>query len=467
MRYITHPRRLLLALTLVMIGLLASACGGSSTKASGQIHVLTWHGIVNPVMERYIDRGIDTAERSDALAVVIKLDTPGGLDSAMREIIQRMEASTVPVIVYVSPSGGRAASAGTFITMAAQVAAMAPNTTIGAASAINSDGSDIGGTLGKKVENDAVAYIRGIAELRGRNPDWAEQAVRDAVAVNQNDAVDLNVVDFVADNLNSVLAQSDGRTVQVPDAAGELQDVTLSLSGAPIYTNNTNFFEELLYVIADPNIAFLLISLGGLALVFEVIHPSGLTGIFGAIALVLAFFALGSLPTNWAGVALIVFGFVLIGVEIIVPGFGAFGIGGIIALLLGGLILTGSSETGFQVSRWLVVVMAAIIGVLTLGFLTILVKARRMPSQTTGRESLIGSKGTTKGDLKPSGPVMVRGERWDAVAEDPPLPEGTPIIVTTSEGFVLRVKRDPASILLLPEASKPEPEEAATPTTQA
>jgi membrane-bound serine protease (ClpP class) len=466
MRYIMPPRGVLLTLMLIVLGLMASACG-SSTKAAGQIHVLTWHGIVNPVMERYIDRGIDTAEKSDALAVVIKLDTPGGLDSAMRDIIQRMESSTVPVIVYVSPAGGRAASAGTFITMAAQVAAMAPNTTIGAASAINSDGSDIGGTLGRKVENDAVAYIRGIAELRGRNPDWAEQAVRDAVAVNQSDAVDLNVVNFVADNLDSVLAQSDGLTVQVPDANGELQDETLSLSGAPIYTNNTNFFEELLYVIADPNIAYLLISLGGLALVFEVIHPSGLTGIFGAIALVLAFFALGSLPTNWAGVALIVFGFVLIGVEIIVPGFGAFGIGGIISLLVGGLILTGSSETGFQVSRWLVVVMAAIIGVLTLGFLAILVKARRMPSQTTGRESLIGSKGVTKSTLKPGGPVMVRGERWDAVAEDPPLPEGTPIVVTASEGFVLSVKRDPASILLLPEASKPAPEEAATPTAQA
>ena len=166
------------------------------------MHVLTWDGDVNPVMERYINRGIDTAERSDAAAVVIKLDTPGGLDSAMRDIIQRIESSTVPVLVYVSPAGGRAASAGTFITMAGHVAAMAPSTTIGAASPINSDGSDIDGTLGRKVTNDAVAYIRGIAELRGRNADWAEHAVRDAVAVNQNEAVHLNVVDFVADELN-------------------------------------------------------------------------------------------------------------------------------------------------------------------------------------------------------------------------------------------------------------------------
>jgi membrane-bound serine protease (ClpP class) len=454
----------LLGLTLVLLGTLAAACGGSKTDP-GYVHVLTWDGIVNPVMERYIDRGIDTAERSDAAAVVIKLDTPGGLDSSMRDIVQRMEASKVPVIVWVAPSGGRAASAGTFITMAGQVAAMAPNTSIGAASAINSDGSDIEGTLGRKVENDAVAFIRGIAELRGRNADWAEDAVRNAVAVNQTEAVQLDVVDFVAENLDDLLQQSNGRVVQAPDENGALVSVTLRTADAPVHENNATLFEQLLYIIADPNVAFLLLSLGGLALVFEIIHPSGLTGIFGAIALVFAFFALGSLPTNWAGVVLIVFGFVLIGVEILVPGFGAFGIGGIIALLLGGLILTGSSETGFQVSRWLVIGLTAVIGVLTLGFLGVLVKSRRMPA-FTGRASLIGSKGVTRGDLRPNGPVLVQGERWDATAEDPPLDEGTPIIVTKAEGFRLTVKRDPASIPLLPQASSPPPEEAATPAAQ-
>ena len=243
MRYISVTKRYLLGLSLVLLGTLAAACGGS-TQPAGQIHVLTWDGIVNPVMERYIDRGIDSAERSHASVIVIKLDTPGGLDSAMRDIIQRMEASTVPVIVYVSPSGGRAASAGTFITMAAQVAAMAPNTTIGAAAAINSDGSDIKGTLGKKIENDAVAYIRGIAELRGRNADWAEQAVREAVAVTQTQAVELDVVDFEAANLDDVLKQSDGRSVQVADAAGALTPVTLHTANVSVYDNNTNLFEE-------------------------------------------------------------------------------------------------------------------------------------------------------------------------------------------------------------------------------
>jgi membrane-bound serine protease (ClpP class) len=465
MRYINRARRAVLGLTLIVLGTIAAACGGSNITEPGYVHVLTWDGIVNPVMERYIDRGVNAAERSNAAAVVIKLDTPGGLDSSMRDIVQRMQASTVPVIVWVSPSGGRAASAGTFITMAGQVAAMAPSTSIGAASAINSDGSDIEGTLGKKIENDAVAFIRGIAELRGRNADWAEQAVREAVAVNQTEAVRLNVVDFVAQSLDDLLRQADGRVVQVPDTNGALTSLTLGTAGVPVHENGTTILEELLYVIADPNIAFLLLSLGGLALLFEIFHPSGITGVFGAIALVLAFFALGSLPTNWAGVALITLGFVLIGVEVLAPGFGAFGIAGIIALGLGGLILSSSSEPGFQVSRWLVVGLTAVIGVLTLGFLALLVKSRRMPA-FTGRESLIGARGVTRGILRPDGPVLVQGERWEATAEDAPLDEGTAIIVTASTGFHLTVKRDPASIPLLAEPKAVPSEPAATQAPQ-
>jgi membrane-bound serine protease (ClpP class) len=451
MRYIKHPRRVVLGFVLMLIGGLFIACGGS-TRESGQVHVLTWDGIVNPVMERYIDRGLDTAERSDALAVVIQLDTPGGLDSSMRDIIQRMESSTVPVIVWVSPAGGRAASAGTFITMVGHVAAMAPNTTIGAASAINSDGSDIEGTLGDKIENDAAAYIRGIAELRGRNADWAEEAVRDAVAVNQNEAVDLNVVDFVANSLTDLLEQSDGRVVEVPDEFGTIQEMTLAVSDAPVTENGTNFFEDLLYVIADPNIAFLLLSLGGLAIAVEIFTTNGVTGIFGAIALILAFFALGSLPTNWAGVALIAFGFALL--------IAVLGIGGIIAVAFGGIILTGSSETGFQVSRWLVIGTAITLGAIVLGFLGVIVRSRKIES-SYGRETLIGSKGVTRDHLNPDGHVWVKGERWTATAEDPPLPEETPIVVTAARGFHLSVKRDPASIPLLP-AAAPDEEDAVT-----
>jgi membrane-bound serine protease (ClpP class) len=446
---------------LVVLAVLAAAC--SSQRPRDRVHVLTWNGIVNPVMERYVNRGIGVAEDSDARAVVLRLDTPGGLDTSMRDIIKRMQSSEVPVIVYVSPAGGRAASAGTFITMAGHVAAMAPNTTIGAATPVSSGGEDIEGALGRKVTNDAVAYIRGIAELRGRNPDWAEDAVRNAVAITQTQAVDLKVVDFVAANVEDLLRQSDGRSVEVGDGAGGSRSLTLRTAGAGIVQNGPNVFEELLYLIADPNIAFLLLSLGGLALVVEIFHPSGLTGIFGAIALILAFFALGSLPTNWAGVALISLAFVLLVTEVFVSGFGVLGVGGIIALILGGLILTGSSETGFQVSRWLVIAMGAIIGAIVLLFLAALLRMRRMPAHS-GRESLIGAKGTARTALNPRGVVLVAGERWDATAEDPPIEDDTPIIVTGSAGLRVTVKRDPAFVKLLPAGSAAPPAEVTTET---
>ncbi len=426
---------------------LAISCAG--TKAEGDVHVLTWDGDVNPVMARYIDRGISTAERSDAKAVVIKLDTPGGLDSAMRDVVQRIEASQVPVLVYVSPSGSRAASAGTFITMAGHVAAMAPNTSIGAATPINSGGDDIEGALGRKVTNDAVSYIRGIAELRGRNADWAEQAVRDAVSINQNEAVSLKVIDFVATGVQDLLSQSNGRSVQVEDPSGGVRHVTINTAGVSVYDNGPNVFEQLLNIIATPDIAFLLFSLGGAFLLFEVFHPNVLGGVIGIISLVLAFFALGSLPTNWAGVVLITFGFILIGSEIFVSGFGVLGIGGVVALMFGGLILTGSSDTGFQVSRWLVIGFGAAFGAFALLFVAALVKARRMPARS-GRQRLMGAQGRVRTKLDPTGYVYVEGERWEATAEDPPLGEDTPVIVTDVSGLRLKVKRDPASVPLLP-----------------
>ncbi len=286
--------------------------------------------------------------------------------------------------------------------------------------------------------------------------------MREAVAVNQTEAVELNVVDFVANSLTDLLEQSHGRAVQVPDATGTIEERTLAVADAPVYENDTNFFEDLLYVIADPNIAFLLISLGGLALVAEIFSTNGVTGIFGVIALVLAFFSLGSLPTNWAGVGLIAFGFALLIAEIFVSGFGVLGIGGIIAVAFGGIILTGSSETGFQVSRWLVFITAGILGALVLGFFGILVRSRKIASNY-GRESLLGSTGVTMDRLHPDGHVWIKGERWTATAEDPPLAEDTPIVVTSARGFHLFVKRDPAKIPLLPPGSE---EDAVTSETQ-
>src|SRR3990172_5197676 len=393
MRSLRHRPFALLGLILIAAGIF-SAC--ATTKAPGKIHVLTWQGEVNPVMARYIERGMDTAERSEAAAVVIRLDTPGGLDSSMRDVIQRIESATVPVIVYVSPAGGRAASAGTFITMSANIAAMAPNTTIGAATPISSGGGDIEGALGRKITNDAVAYIRGIAELRGRNADWAEKAVREAASVNETQAVFLDVVDFVATDLSDLLAKSDGRRVQVANANGNgLATATVRTAGVATHDNNPNIFEQLLDIIAEPNIAFLLLTLGSLAIVAEVFHPSLVMGIVGAISLVLAYLSLGSLPTNWAGVGLILFGFVLLAAEVFVSGFGALGVGGAIAVGLGGWILMAGNDVGVQVSRWLVIALALVVAAFVVFVIGALVRIRRMPRQSNIHK-LVGARAETR-----------------------------------------------------------------------
>jgi membrane-bound serine protease (ClpP class) len=284
------------------VAMLAAACGGRPVPKDA-VHVLDASGDVGPSMDTYIGRAIRDAETSQAKLVVIELDTPGGDLDSMRSIVQKIEASTVPVAVYVSPAGARAASAGTFITMAANIAAMAPSTNIGAASPINRNGSDIGGTLGTKVMNDAVAFIRSIADLRGRNADWAEQAVRNAVAVNSAEAVTLHVVDFQAASFDDLLKQSNGRTVTV----GNGSKVTLTnLEDAPVVHTDKSAWEQFVDVISNPSLASILITLGFIGLIIEMSHPGLIApGTLGAIAMVLGFLGLGELPVNGAGLALI------------------------------------------------------------------------------------------------------------------------------------------------------------------
>ena len=291
-------RRLVFLLLVVLPLATTGACSGK--PSDGGVDVLTASGEINPVMANYLKRGIHQANSAHAVAVLIKLDTPGGLDSSMRDIVQAIDNSNVPVIVYVSPSGARAASAGTFITLAGHIAAMAPNTAIGAAHPVDSSGADIPGTLGTKVENDAVAYIRGIAELRGRNADWAEQAVRQSVSATETSALQQNVIDLVAPSVGQLLQQVNGRTVKLNDGSS----VVLATAGAPLRTNSMNLFERFLFVISDPNIAYLLFTIGSLGLIIELFHPTIVIGIAGALALVVSLFALGNLPTNWAGVAI-------------------------------------------------------------------------------------------------------------------------------------------------------------------
>ncbi len=430
-------RRFRLAVTaILLLAGLAAACAPSISER-GAVHILTADSEVNPVMQRYIDRGIDEAERTGAQAVVIKLDTPGGLTTSMEKIIQRIQASKVPVVVYVSPSGAKAASAGTFITMSAHVAAMAPGTSIGAAHPVDASGGDIGGTLGTKVENNAAAYARSIAEEHGRNADWAESAVRDSVSAPTSEAVQNNIVDYAAADVDDLLRQADGRTVKVDG-----QQVTLrGLAAATRVTNDMTLIERFLLILSDPNIAFLLLSLGGLGLLLEFLHPGVVApGVFGVIALILAFFALGTLPVNWAGVALIMLAFVFFAAELYVTGFGALGIGGVIALVAGGLLLTSTSNSDFQVSRWLIVATGAVCLVFFFTVVTAIIRMRRMPAYM-GTQSMVGSNAIARSDLRPAGFVFLHGERWKAIAEDGPISEGEPVKITSVKGLTLTVRR--------------------------
>jgi len=417
----------------------AAACGGPGGP-EGAVHVLKADSDVNPVMARYIDRGLDQAEDAKAMAVVIELDTPGGLIDSMEDIVKRLEEDRIPVIVYVSPKGAKAASAGTFITMAANIAAMAPSTRIGAASPVGAGGEDIEGTLGKKVTEDTVALAKSIANYRGRNADWAEQAVREAVSATETEAVELNVVDLVADDIYSLLDAVDGREVQLVDGS-----VTLATKDAEIVRNDMNFAERFLDLISNPNITFLLLSLGSIALFFEIVHPGQIfPGVFGAIALIIAFFSLSVLPFNWAGLILIFLAFGLFVAEIFVTSGGILGIGGVVALILGGLLLTWGNPPEFQVNRWLVIGLAAAAGAFLLFVVTSILRIRWQPA-VVGVNTLIGRRGVARSPLKPSGMVFVDGEYWSATVEDGSVEEGEEVVVTAIEGLKLTVRKEERS----------------------
>jgi membrane-bound serine protease (ClpP class) len=422
-----------LAVLLGSLVLVAAACGPGGE--SGAVHILTTDGDVNPVMERYIDRGIDNAEDHQANAVVVRIDTPGGLSTSMEDIVQRILAADVPVIVYVWPPGGRAASAGTFITMAAHVAAMAPSTRIGAAHPVGSGGEDIEGNLGDKVTNDAVALIKSIARERGRNEQWAEDAVRKSVSIFQDEAVEINVVDLVADDLPSLLAAVDGRTVQLPQ-----REAVLATTNAPLVYNDMNIVERFLDMISDPNITFLLLSLGSIALFYEIVAPGHIfPGVFGAIALIIAFFSLSVLPFNWAGLALILVAFILFALELFITSHGILGIGGVVALILGGLLLTSSNPPEFQVSKWLIYGLAAGIGAFFLFVVTSIIRVRRMPAVVT--TTLVGRQAVARSPLDPSGMVFLDGEYWSATVEAGRVEPGERVVVTGMQGLRLTVSK--------------------------
>ena len=434
---LTRALRPALALVFLALGALSFSCAGGPGAPPDAVHVLTADGVVGPVMERYLDRGLDAAEDEDASAVVVRLDTPGGLITSMNGIVKRILSSEVPVIVYVSPSGGQAASAGTFITMAAHVAAMAPATRLGAAHPVGSSGEEIQGPLNDKITNDAAAQIRALAKLRDRNEEWAEKAVRDSIAANADEAVELNVVDLTAADLDRLLADIDGRQVTLDSG----RRVTLQTADARVVFNDMNFIERFLDLIADPNIALLLLSLGTLALFIELVHPGAIfPGVFGIIAIVIGFFALSVLPFNWAGVALIVIAFILFGLELFVPSGGILGVGGVVSLILGGLLLTSGNPPEFQVSRWLVIGLAAAMGTMVLFVLVNILRIRSMPA-LVGIESTVGRSAVARSALDPTGFVFIDGEYWSAESEEGTVQPGERVVITEVNGLKLKVKR--------------------------
>jgi len=422
-------------LVLVALALLAAA---PASAAPAPVATVVIDGVISPVTLRLVESALARAKAGGAQALVIQLDTPGGLERSMRAICQRLLNAEIPVVVWVGPTGARAASAGVFITMAAHVAAMAPATNIGAAHPVS-----IGGGVDKesmrKIENDAAAFIRTIALERGRNAEWGEKAVRQSVSVTEREAVRLKVVDFVADSIPDLLTKLDGRTVKTPQGP-----VTLATREAVAKPIEIGFRDRVLAVITDPNVAYVLMMLGTLGLIFELSTPGAiLPGVIGGISLILAFFAFQSLPINFAGLLLILFAIVLFIAEVKVTSHGVLAIGGIVAMALGSLMLYDAPEVGFRVS-WRVIVPTV---ALTAGFflfaLTLGVRAFRRPP-LLGVSGLVGQTGVARGALAPEGQVSVHGELWRAVA-DRPLADGTPVTIVDVQGLTLRVVGSDAS----------------------
>jgi membrane-bound serine protease (ClpP class) len=393
-------------------------------------------GVISPITLRLVESAITRAQTERASALVILLDTPGGLERSMRAICQRLLNAEIPVIVYVAPTGARAASAGVFITMAAHIAAMAPATNIGAAHPVA-----VGGGLDKeslrKIENDSAAFVRTIAIERGRNADWAEKAVRQSVSITERDAVKLKVVDLVADSVPDLLEKVDGRTVKTVRGP-----ITLATKGVQAKAIEVGFRDRFLNLITDPNVAYVLMMLGMLGLFFELSNPGViLPGIIGGISLILAFMAFQSLPINWAGLLLIAFGIVLLIAEIKIVSHGVLAIGGIIAMALGSMMLFDAPEMDLRVAWSAIVPMVGATAVL---FLFVVTTALRTLGTrvAVGAPALLGQTGVARGALSPGGQVMVHGELWQAVTRGgAPVEEGARVRVVDVNGLTLTVEK--------------------------
>lgn len=430
-----RPRWPLLRLILPTAALLTVMFAASLPAcAEPFVLVATYDGVINPVSAEYLHDAIQSAQESGAQALIIRLNTPGGLDTSMRLIIKDITGATLPVIVYVSPSSGRAASAGVFITMAAHVAAMAPGTSIGAAHPVAMGGGEMDETMKEKVENDSVAYIKSIAEQRGRNAAWAEDAVRKSVSVTEREAVKLKIVDLVAEDVSLLLKQLDGRNIQLQ--AGQ---TVLHTAGTTLREFPMGLRLEFLRAISDPNIAYLLMTIGTIGIIAELYNPGAiLPGIVGAISLVLAFYSLQSLPVNYAGALLFLLGIVFFILEATVTSYGLLAIGGVTAMILGSVMLIKTDAEFLQISWSVILPVVALAAGFSLFVVGMGVRAMRV-RPVTGREEMVGLVGIAKTALAPNGQFAVHGELWEAISEHP-LQPGEEAEVIRVDGLRLYVK---------------------------
>lgn len=452
--------RIALAGSLLAICGLVTASPSRTAHAAGE-HVLlaTLSGTIDPITDSYIGRAVDEAVHGGANALIIALDTPGGLDTSMRSIDEHLLTAPVPVVVFVSPSGARAASAGLFVTEAADIAVMAPGTNIGSAHPIivgaanplpgpSAMPSSTGDVLSQKIENDAVAYVRALSDLHHRNADWAEQAVRQSVNVPVDEAVRLKVVDFESQDLGTLLSDLDGRQV-----VKQGRTYTLHTAGATVERIDLNAFDSLLQAVADPTIAYLLLLLAIVSVGLWIAHPGlVLPGVVGAVAAILAFVGLSNLPINLAGALLVVLGFVLFIIDIKAPTHGVLTTGGVVAMGMGGMLLIDTGFLDAGVNRAAVLGTTLVLAA-SFGFVVRKVVAARHRPFAIGQEGLVGAVGAVREPLAPEGLVFVAGALWRAMSGSLPLEQGAAVRVVRVEG--LRLTVEPVDLTIQSDAATP------------
>ena len=428
-----HHRNFAMGFSLALLLLLIPL--GSYGSPEKQIDVLKFDGVINPVASEFIINGIQDAVRSNSEALIIQMDTPGGLDTSMRAIIKEILNSPVPIAVFVSPSGSRAASAGVFITIAAHVAAMARGTNIGAAHPVAMGGQKMDETMSKKVENDAAAYIRSLAEKRGRNVKWAEEAVRKSVSISEAEALKLKVIDIVAEDLNDLLSKLDAW--KATTVSGER---VIHTKGVKVVEIKMSTRQKVLALLSDPNIAYLLLLLGMYGIFFELTSPGAIfPGVIGGISIILALYALQALPVNYAGLLLILLALGLFIAEIKVTSHGLLTMGGLVSMVLGSLMLINTDAPFLRISLSIIIPAALLTAAFFTFLLTLALKAQRRVA-VSGAEGLINLIGTAQGPIEPTGKVFVHGEIWNALSSEPIQP-GEKVRVVKMEGLKLTVEK--------------------------